>query len=165
MSVYENWVSAVYDQNGTNKTKEWDKYLPLEQKIYEQMLTTKNTVIKGTVSELADKHGMSVEFIVGFLDGINEALDAPLNVEEMTEDTQIDATLNFERLYKKMVEFKAEHLYSLPEWNSVFSEEDQKRMYLEQKSSTTVRREEKKIGRNDPCPCGNGKKYKKCCGI
>jgi len=23
---------------------------------------------------------------------------------------------------------------------------------------------EKKIGRNDPCPCGRGKKYKKCCG-
>ncbi|MFC1937968.1 SEC-C metal-binding domain-containing protein, partial [Chloroflexota bacterium] len=22
-----------------------------------------------------------------------------------------------------------------------------------------------KIGRNDPCPCGSGKKYKKCCGI
>ena len=29
---------------------------------------------------------------------------------------------------------------------------------------TTVRRKEKKVGRNDPCPCGSGKKYKKCCG-
>lgn len=28
----------------------------------------------------------------------------------------------------------------------------------------TVRREEPKVGRNDPCPCGSGKKYKKCCG-
>ena len=28
----------------------------------------------------------------------------------------------------------------------------------------TVRREEPKIGRNDPCSCGSGKKYKKCCG-
>ena len=27
-----------------------------------------------------------------------------------------------------------------------------------------VRREGKKVGRNDPCPCGSGKKYKKCCG-
>lgn len=27
-----------------------------------------------------------------------------------------------------------------------------------------VRREEPKIGRNDPCPCGSGKKYKRCCG-
>jgi preprotein translocase subunit SecA len=29
---------------------------------------------------------------------------------------------------------------------------------------TTVKREGKKIGRNAPCPCGSGKKYKKCCG-
>ena len=28
----------------------------------------------------------------------------------------------------------------------------------------TVRREEPKVGRNDPCPCGSGKKYKHCCG-
>jgi preprotein translocase subunit SecA len=28
----------------------------------------------------------------------------------------------------------------------------------------TVRREEPKVGRNDPCPCGSGKKYKKCHG-
>jgi SEC-C motif-containing protein len=30
--------------------------------------------------------------------------------------------------------------------------------------SQTVRREEPKVGRNEPCPCGSGKKYKKCCG-
>jgi preprotein translocase subunit SecA len=30
---------------------------------------------------------------------------------------------------------------------------------------TTQRREGVKIGRNDPCPCGSGKKYKKCCGL
>jgi len=28
----------------------------------------------------------------------------------------------------------------------------------------TVKREGTKVGRNDPCPCGSGKKYKKCCG-
>lgn len=28
----------------------------------------------------------------------------------------------------------------------------------------TVRREQAKVGRNDPCACGSGKKYKKCCG-
>jgi len=26
-----------------------------------------------------------------------------------------------------------------------------------------ARRDENKVGRNDPCPCGSGKKYKKCC--
>ena len=29
---------------------------------------------------------------------------------------------------------------------------------------TPIVREEPKVGRNDPCPCGSGKKYKKCCG-
>ena len=29
---------------------------------------------------------------------------------------------------------------------------------------STVRRDEPKVGRNDPCPCGSGKKYKKCHG-
>ncbi|GMO56917.1 MAG: YchJ family protein [Treponemataceae bacterium] len=29
---------------------------------------------------------------------------------------------------------------------------------------TTRKREGEKIGRNDPCPCGSGKKHKKCCG-
>ena len=28
---------------------------------------------------------------------------------------------------------------------------------------TTQRRAEKKVGRNDPCPCGSGKKHKQCC--
>jgi hypothetical protein len=28
----------------------------------------------------------------------------------------------------------------------------------------TIRREAPRVGRNDPCPCGSGKKYKKCCG-
>ena len=28
----------------------------------------------------------------------------------------------------------------------------------------TIKHEGDKTGRNDPCPCGSGKKYKKCCG-
>jgi preprotein translocase subunit SecA len=31
-------------------------------------------------------------------------------------------------------------------------------------SATPVKRDKEKVGRNDPCPCGSGKKYKKCCG-
>ena len=34
----------------------------------------------------------------------------------------------------------------------------------ETSQATQVVRNEEKIGRNDPCPCGSGKKYKKCCG-
>ncbi len=45
---------------------------------------------------------------------------------------------------------------------------EQQRMTLsrgeEEEKKKPVRRQEKKVGRNDPCPCGSGKKYKKCCG-
>ena len=34
----------------------------------------------------------------------------------------------------------------------------------EKKKPETYRREQPKVGRNDPCPCGSGKKYKQCCG-
>jgi preprotein translocase subunit SecA len=34
-----------------------------------------------------------------------------------------------------------------------------------QRKVQTFRREQPKVGRNDPCPCGSGKKYKKCHGI
>jgi len=34
----------------------------------------------------------------------------------------------------------------------------------EYEKGLTVRREGKKVGRNEPCPCGSGKKYKRCCG-
>lgn len=36
--------------------------------------------------------------------------------------------------------------------------------YTDESSTTTPYTAVKKIGRNDPCPCGSGKKYKKCCG-
>jgi preprotein translocase subunit SecA len=34
----------------------------------------------------------------------------------------------------------------------------------ESATKATIKREGEKVGRNDPCPCGSGKKYKKCCG-
>ena len=34
----------------------------------------------------------------------------------------------------------------------------------QEKSHTPIVNTEPKIGRNDPCPCGSGKKYKNCCG-
>ncbi|HEX3034157.1 MAG TPA: SEC-C metal-binding domain-containing protein, partial [Thermodesulfobacteriota bacterium] len=45
---------------------------------------------------------------------------------------------------------------------------EQQRMILnrgESEEKRTPVKREKKIGRNDPCPCGSGKKYKKCCGV
>ena len=62
-----------------------------------------------------------------------------------------------------MVGCKADWLYELPEWDNLLDEQTRKRLYKESKLSGTVVKG-KKIGRNDPCPCGSGKKYKQCCG-
>jgi uncharacterized protein YecA (UPF0149 family) len=85
-------------------------------------------------------------------------------IEDLEDTTEVVLNIDWERLYKQMVEYKAEELYTLPEWNEIFTAEQQKAFYTEQKKSHIVRRSEAKIGRNEPCPCGSGLKYKKCCG-
>ena len=119
--------------------------------------------MKGTVKELAEKYGISVMNMVGFLDGINDSLKIPNPIEEMDENTEVTLAFDKELLYKNMVDAKADWLYNLPMWDNIFTPEQKKALYLEQKKSGTVVKG-KKIGRNDPCPCGSGKKYKYCCG-
>ena len=84
-------------------------------------------------------------------------------LDTVEEDTVVSLAFDRERLYKNMVAAKADWLYGLPQWDKIFDAETKKRLYREQKQSGTVRKA-KKIGRNDPCPCGSGKKYKFCCG-
>ena len=112
---------------------------------------------------LAEKYNMDVMTMVGFLDGINDSLKEANPIETMEEDTVVSLGFDKEKLYKNMVAAKADWLYNLPQWDAIYSEEERKKLYKEQKESGTIRKE-KKIGRNDPCPCGSGKKYKKCCG-
>ena len=78
-------------------------------------------------------------------------------------DTVVKLDIDLEKLYYNMVEAKAEWLYELPQWNTLLSVERRKEIYREQKKSGTIVKN-KKVGRNDPCPCGSGKKYKYCCG-
>ena len=49
---------------------------------------------------------------------------------------------------------------------SLFEREDGKWRFVtgDELKNPTVRYETPRTGRNDPCPCGSGKKYKKCCG-
>ena len=164
-TLLEQWRQVAYDQNADKGKlqKFWADYFNIEKEIYEQLLSDPDVQITGTVNELADKYGQSVMTMTGFLDGINDSLTEPNPIETMDEDTQVSLAFDKEKLYKNMVDAKADWLYNLPQWNEIFSEEKQKELYLEQKKSGTVVKPQK-IGRNDPCPCGSGKKYKYCCG-
>ena len=165
MSLLQDWRDIAYDQQADKRKlqKFWTDYFLLEKGIYERLLSSPDEVVKGTVKELAEKYGISVMNMVGFLDGINESLKVENPIETMTEDTVVSLAFDKELLYKNMVDAKADWLYELPQWEKIFDEETRKRLYREQKASGTVRKP-KKIGRNDPCPCGSGKKYKQCCG-
>ena len=166
MTIYERWVSQAYDRLGQTVPAHWNTYLPKEQKIYEDLLENKRTVMSGTLAELSNKYDMTPECFLGFVDGINDALDKPFEAEEVQafeELTHINISFKFETLYKKMVEYKADHLYELPQWDFVFTPERRSELYVEQKRSTIVRKDPVP-GRNESCTCGSGKKYKKCCG-
>ena len=165
MSLLQTWRDKAYDQNADKGALQrfWQQYFLIEKGIYEQLLTNPDEEVKGTVKELADKYNIDVFTMTGFLDGINDSLKTPNPIEEMEEDTEVSLAFDKELLYKNMVDAKADWLYDLPMWDEIFTTEHKKELYLEQKKSGTVVKP-KKIFPNDPCPCGSGKKYKKCCG-
>ena len=114
--------------------------------------------------ELAQFFGMPAEIFIGFIDGINTSLRSELPLEEIEKDTEIKLDIDFEKLYFNMHEAKADWLYNLREWDGVLSSERRREITKQWRESKQFRNTEKKIGPNDPCPCGSGKKYKKCCG-
>lgn len=165
MGLLQEWREYAYgvELNSKEGKAIWDKYFEQEKAIYQQLLAAPEKVVSGTVQELADKYGMELNYMVGFLDGINESLKEPNPIEEMEADTVVKLPIELESLYYHMVEAGADWLYELPEWDELLTPERRKELYREQKKSGTIVKE-RKVGRNEPCPCGSGKKYKYCCG-
>ena len=166
MTLLENWRNLAYGDGLDDKKREelWSGYFAIEKGIYEQILSNPTEVVEGTVKELAEKYNTEILIMTGFLDGINESLKGYENqIETMDENTVVKIEIDPEKLYWNMVEAKADWLYNLPQWDAILTPEKRKELYRNQKASGTVRNEQK-IYPKDPCPCGSGKKYKKCCG-
>jgi len=166
MALLQEWQKKAYDETADKGSLQrfWQSYFKKEQSVYEQLLANPNEKVTGTVKELAEKYDLTIEEMTGFLDGINDSLVKPNPIETMEEDTKVSLDFDNEKLYKNMVAADAEWLYGLEAWKEIFDEDKLKELYKEQKKSQTVVREGAKVGRNDPCPCGSGKKYKQCCG-
>ena len=165
MALLDQWRDMAYSEtaNKGDLQRLWSDYFQKEKDIYAILLKNPDEVVKGTVKELADKYEVDIMTMTGFLDGINDSLKTANPIEEMDEDTEVSLDFDTSLLYKNMVAAGADWLYGLPEWEDIFDEETRKALYKEQKSSTTIVKPDK-IYPNDPCPCGSGKKYKKCCG-
>lgn len=164
MTLLENWRSYAYNPDATAEEyqKIWNAYFAVEKGFYQHLLKAEEP-IHGTVKALADLFQTDLRTMVGILDGIDESLKKSNSLEELTEDTVVSLDYDKEKLYYNMVAAKADWLYELPEWDKLLTKERRKELYKEQKASGTVVKE-KTPGRNDPCPCGSGKKYKFCCG-
>ena len=165
MALLKQWRDMAYSEtaNKGDLQRLWSDYFAKEKEIYATLLKTPDKAEKGTVKELAEKFGVDIMTMTGFLDGINDSLKKANPIEEMEEDTKVSLDFDNELLYKNMVAAGADWLYNLEEWNDIFDEDRRKELYREQKQSGTVRKGQK-VYPNDPCPCSSGKKYKKCCG-
>jgi len=164
MSLYTEWTEMVVDYVKTKgENAFWEEYSKLEKGIYKDLLANHKDVKKTTINELAKNYNSTVEFAMGFMDGINDSLKNQYDLETIDADTELVFDLNLETLYFNMLDAKAEYLYTLPQWEGIFSEEKRAEIQKQFRESKIVRNLDK-VGRNDMCPCGSGKKYKKCCG-
>ena len=165
MGLLEEWRDHAYglDERTPEAQAFWKQYFLVEKGIYEQILEHPEQKIEGTVKSLAETYGTDIETMTGFLDGISGSLVEENKLEDdLTEDTPVAIQIDTEKLYMNMVQCNAEWLYKLPQWDAIYTKEEQEELYKKEKSSHTIVKPPK-VGRNDPCPCGSGKKYKKCC--
>lgn len=164
MKLIEQWTNLTKMLTTEQQVSDfWNDYYMQEKKVYEQILDSKASHLEGSVEQLATDLGLDKVVFAGFLDGINTSLVKALDLESIEDETAISMDIDWNKLLFNMHKAKAKWLYTLPQWNGIFSESEQKNVAKEYLNTVTA--VSNKVGRNDPCPCGSGKKYKKCCGI
>ena len=164
MTLFKEWTNLIQNQTKETFDDFWKEYSEAETKIYSDILDHPDEPMQGTLKELADKFEVRPVIFMGFLDGINESIEQKNELENFDEDSAVDLKIVPEKLFFNMLKADADYLYGLPQWETILGEERMKQIADEYRRSRTVRRETPKIGRNDPCPCGSGRKYKHCCG-
>ena len=165
MSLYEEWENSITSKRTDEEYNQyWKDYFQAETENYRKILEKHDTVIEGTFTELSEYFNMDTVTFTGFLDGINSSLaNGEIDVRSITEESYIELKVDFEKLYYNMHVAKADWLYNLKEWDNILSELKRKEITKDYHNSL-IYKASIKVGRNDPCPCGSGKKYKKCCG-
>jgi uncharacterized protein YecA (UPF0149 family) len=164
MSLYTEWNDNLKNITTQEEYQNFFKeYMGKEAECYRIILETKNPILQGNIQDLAKQNDMTNLQFMGFLDGANTSFKEELDLESLAEDTEFKAEFDWEKLLWNMHDAKAEWLYGMNEWSNIFDDEKRKQIKKDFNRSKQVIVEEK-VGRNDPCPCGSGKKYKKCCG-
>ena len=164
MTLLKEWTKLIENQSQETFEDFWKEYSDAEIKIYSDILSDPEKAMDGTLGELAEKYQVRPVIFMGFLDGINDSIEEKNDLTDYDEESHVHLKIVPETLFFNMLKADADHLYGLEQWKDVLGEEKIEEVVKEFKQSRTVRRETPKVGRNDPCPCGSGKKYKHCCG-
>jgi len=164
MALYQDWQDLLEQMvQGGMLENFWKEYYALEEKAYEGILGAKRDTLAGTANELAEQLGLEPALFAGFCDGINTSLAQEVDLEALEGDTQLDMHIDWEKLYFNMRDAKAPWLYEQAGWDAILTEDRRREITNEWRASKVVKAV-KTPGRNDPCSCGSGKKYKHCCG-
>ena len=161
MGLYQNWQDNLSKQSPTNAQKTLEAYYDKEKDAYIQILSGKTQELTGKAADIAAALNLTPEEFGGFVDGINTSLQTAVDVDAMEADTEVTLQIVWNELYKNMHQAKADWLYTLKEWDGILTEEERVALLKEYRQSCQAISH--KVGRNDPCPCGSGKKYKNCC--
>ncbi|HZG74910.1 MAG TPA: SEC-C metal-binding domain-containing protein [Paenibacillus sp.] len=84
-------------------------------------------------------------------------------VKQLVEEGYDSMMLNLKESLYALCVMAGERTAEVAVWKQELEDEERRRLTSSLLNPAPVRAEAK-VGRNDPCPCGSGKKYKKCCG-
>ena len=164
MSLYSQWTGIAEAERSPEENQAfWDEYFEIETSAYKKLLARKDDFIEDKLSAVAAQFEMTCVVFLGFMDGINTSLESEYTLDKLKEGSKVSLKVDFDKLYYNMLEAKAKWLYNLEEWDDILT--DKQRAVIRDKWRTDKQAVSTKIGRNSPCPCGSGKKYKKCCGM
>jgi len=171
MSYYKTWMDKSEDASNRQEYMQYiQRYYALEKVAYEKILGAypdNEEFLTGTAAELAKKLEFpkdSMDVFVGFIDGIKSSLTNgdDIDLESIDDNYELKLVIDYEKLYYNMRDAKADWLYSIKAWKNILPEEKINEITRKYREDNMAHSD--KIGRNDPCPCGSGKKYKNCCG-
>lgn len=163
--------SELSEQDAKNMTKQElkeklisiakEKYEKKEQEVGELMRELERVVLLRVV----DMHWMEhIDAVEQLREGIS--LRA-IGQKDPVVEFRFEAFEMFDEMIKRIQEDTIKIILHANVENMPQRERVAKEMYENAPSDTPVRKpvvKTQKVGRNDPCPCGSGKKYKKCCG-
>ncbi len=167
MGYFQTWNEKIEDNRDEQAYQAFvERYYLMEQEAYRRILSDHRQAWQGTAAELQEKLGFEGDYVIfaGFLDGIQSSLKETVDFSDFDEETEIHLDIDFEKLLYNMHEAGAKWLFDLEAWDQVLPRAKRQEIAKQFRRDHIAQRDEQRVGRNEPCPCGSGKKYKNCCG-